>query len=179
MTAAETDERTEQGMSVLKEMIDLLGLSAEIARKDGPDGAILSVKTSDPGRLIGRKGHYLESLELVLNRIMRKRFDKGTWLEIDIDGYQKNSRRRRGSRQESGADEERLQKIATDAAKEVKRWGRDRKIGPFSARDRRIVHVTLRDDEEIVTESEEQGDSREGMKAVTVRLAQKTATSAS
>ena len=172
---ATIDEQTEQGMSVLQEMITLLGLSAEIASKDGPDGTMLSVKTSEPGRLIGRKGHYLESLELVLNRIMRKRFRKTQWLEIDIDGYQKNRRRRRPVRKESDPEEERLPRTALDTAKEVKRWGKERKIGPFSSHDRRIIHVALRDDQDIITESEEQGDDPNDAKTVLIRLANQSA----
>lgn len=51
----------------------------------------------------------------------------------------------------------RLEKQALDAAKEVKRWGDSVTLPPLNAHDRRIIHITLQDDEEIITESHGDG----------------------
>ena len=84
-----------------------------------------------------------------------------------MDGYQKKQRPPRGGRND--ADAIRLQQMALDAAKEVKRWGEVRKLGPFTARERREIHLALRSDTEIVTESEpEQGGN---LKTVVIRRA--------
>ena len=50
---------------------------------------------------------------------------------------------------------------AHDAAKEVKRWGDPIKLPEMNAHDRRIVHLALKDDPEVVTESEGDGVMRQ------------------
>jgi spoIIIJ-associated protein len=163
-----TKEQKERSIAALTQMLNLLGLETEVAAKEEGDDFLLTLKTDDPGRLIGRKGYYLDSLELVLNRILRKEFSRCSWVEVDVDGYKKKKRPRR---QQSDEETAKLQQMALDAAKEVKRWGQERKIGPFNARARRTVHMTLRDDDEVVTASEP--DEKAGLKRVVIRLAQK------
>ena len=54
-----------------------------------------------------------------------------------------------------------LGRKALDAAKEVKRWGDPIKLPEMNAHDRRIVHLALKDDPEVVTESEGDGVMRQ------------------
>jgi spoIIIJ-associated protein len=85
---------------------------------------------------------------------------------LDIDGYNRKNPRR--PRKESGRkyqseyveniDEEKLTLQAQDAAKEVKRWGEPVVLPAMSAKERRIIHISLQDDPELKTESE--GDGR-------------------
>ena len=89
-----TKEQKQEAILDLAKMIELLGLSAEITETAGENGFEVSLKTSEPGRLIGRKGYYLESLELLLNRILRKKFQQVPWVAIDVDGYERKSRPR-------------------------------------------------------------------------------------
>ncbi len=166
-----TQEQKDHAAEQLNQMVGLLGFEAEIAPAENGSGFGLNLKTAEPGRLIGRKGHCLQSLELLLNRMLRRKYKRVAWVEIDVDGYQRKSRPK-SSRQPS-ADDERLRNIALDAAKEVKRWGQPKRIGPFSARDRRTIHVVLREDTEIDTESCD--PETNGMKKVVIRLAGKDA----
>src|SRR5450756_2206609 len=86
-----TPEQKEQAIAALAKMISLLGLRAEVRDASHDDLTVLSVHTETPGRLIGRKGQYLESLELLLNRIVKKKAEDFPGIAIDIDGYQKRS----------------------------------------------------------------------------------------
>jgi len=161
-----TSDQKEHGMSSLSRMVELLGFAVEINEVEDEHGITLSLKTDEPGRLIGRKGHYLQSMELLLNRILRKKYGKFPWVALDVDGYQRQSRPRR---REASVDVERLERMATDAATEVKRWGQEKNIGPLNARERRVIHMTLRGDAEVVTESgQEEG---QGMKRVIIHPA--------
>lgn len=157
----------------LSRMVSLLGFRAEVGTEEVDDALILTLKTEDAGRLIGRKGHCLQALELLLDRMLRKQHGEGPAVQISIDGY-RNPREpgadsRRGSR--TNVDEDRLRRLAEDTAKEVKRWGETQKTGPLSAAERRIVHMTLRDDHDIETESDE--PDQNGCKRVIVRLAKR------
>lgn len=158
----------------LARMVTLLGFRAEVTVQESEDALLLDLKTEEAGRLIGRKGHCLQALELLLDRMLRKQHGEGPAVEISIDGY-RNPRERSGSARRSArgnVDEERLGALAADTAKEVKRWGEPRAIGPFNAAERRVIHMTLRDDPDVQTESEEPDPS--GRKRIVVRLARAT-----
>jgi len=86
-----TQEQKERAIATLAKMISLLGLRAEVQDASHDDLTVLSVQTDTPGRLIGRKGQYLESLELVLNRIIKKKAEDFPGIVIDIDGYQRGA----------------------------------------------------------------------------------------
>ena len=119
-------------------------------------------------------------LQLLLTRIMFKGDEDCPRISIDIDGYAENGGRterprreraergERGERSErgerrprrerrSGVSEEQLIEQAKDAAKEVKKWGEPVTLPKMNAHDRRIIHITLENDPEIMTASEGEG----------------------
>lgn len=66
--------------------------------------------------------------------------------------------RRNGGRRERGGDgfdmhDENLRMLALDSAKEVRRWGDPKTLPAMNAHDRRIIHVTLEKEADIVTDS--------------------------
>ena len=61
--------------------------------------------------------------------------------------------------QETEAEhEQKIRQQALDAVKEVKRWGDPVTLPPMNSHDRRIVHITLKDDTDIKSESSETDD---------------------
>lgn len=74
------------------------------------------------------------------------------------DRYERNDRYGRNGRGSRGFDEETLKKQALDAAKEVKRWGDPTTLPKMNAHERRIIHITLEGDNEIITTSEGDGN---------------------
>ncbi len=173
--------RKEKLIHTLATMFDFLGLSGTFRVEDKGQKLAVRINSDDAGRIIGRKGQTLESLQLILNRIMFKGDEEFPRIVLDIDGYSSGDhepRERRGGtggegetrtahsgrRQSRGRGDfethpsaEQLEQQARDAAKEVKRWGDPVKMPEMNAHDRRIIHMTLRDDPEIMTESEGEG----------------------
>ncbi|MBT3288076.1 MAG: hypothetical protein HN849_02185 [Victivallales bacterium] len=164
---AVTQEQQDRGISVMSSMLGTLGFEAEVLPKDENGKLVLSLKSEKPGRLIGRKGVYLDSFELLLNRVLRRSFEKCDWVSLEIDGYQKRQRQPRDGDRRSNVDVALLEGVARDAAKEVQRWGEEKQIGPFNAAERRVIHMTLRGEDGVDTESLE-ADS-DGRKLVIVR----------
>jgi spoIIIJ-associated protein len=159
-------EQTTEAVTVLQQMIDLLGLTARVSVLDESDNVVLGVESEEPGRLIGRKGRDLESLQYLLNRVLGQKYGEMQPVMIDVDGYQTRPPRGRG--RPSSDAENKVRQRAIDAAKEAKRWGTPKTIGPLNAAERRIVHTTLRDDRTITTESGPE-DER-GMKKITITV---------
>jgi len=186
------ESRKEKLIHTLATMFDYLGLAGTFRIEDKGQKLEVKITSDDAGRIIGRKGQTLESLQLILNRIMFKGDEEFPRVMLDIDGYSNGDREprerrpraeaadgeprpehparsgRRGSfrGEESRQSVEQLEQQARDYAKEVKRWGEPYKTPEMNALDRRIIHMTLKDDPEITTVSEGEG----AMKKVVISL---------
>lgn len=184
------EERKAKIVKSLTTMFDYLGLSASLRVEEKGTRIGVKISSEDAGRIIGRKGQTLESLQLLLNRIMFKDDEECPHIMLDIDGYAKGERgarseaddeseeggerrprerrERRLRREEDGerTTKDQLEQQALDAAKEVKRWGEPVTLPEMNAHDRRIIHVTLKDDPELTTESMGEG----AMKKVVISL---------
>lgn len=162
----------EQASEILAEMLRLLDIKVELTFAEDDEQKI-DIKSEEAGRLIGRKGQYLENLELLLNRILRCQFSdvpSTPWIVLAVDGYcvPRTGAPEGGRRRGRGVDQERFQAIALDAAKEVKLWDAPRTLGPFRPAERRVIHMTLRNDEEVETISDAEADENGGKK-ITIR----------
>jgi len=171
----------EKGIELLNEILSFMEVNAEIeATEEGGEGIRLRIKCDDAGRLIGRGGQTLESLEMILNRILRKDEEKGQhypWISLEVDGYHVNPPKSENrSVDKKGRlpyeEVERLQAMAKDIAREVKKLGRPRVIGPFTPSERRIIHLALENDAEVETISDAVADERR-CKKITVQLTEK------
>lgn len=186
-----TQEMLDETAKRLGVMLDFLCLDATVRSEKRNSRIHLIVTSSDAGRIIGRKGQSLESLQLLLNRMMQKDDVNYPKINIDIDGYpakdggeskprraakgdredrpqRKDRRDRRGNRSfdGDGGKEETLRLRALDTAKEVRRWGESVTLPPMNSHDRRIIHITLENEPDLATESIGEG----AMKSVVVSL---------
>lgn len=182
-----TDEMIEKSSKTLSTMLDFLGLEGTVKTEKRPSKINLLISSEDAGRIIGRKGQSLESLQLLLNRMMQNGNEDFPKVYIDIDGYSSNGetvaerrpsreraeRRERGERGErrgrrrfDSGKEDILQQQALDAAKEVRRWGESVTLPAMNSHDRRIIHITLENEPDLHTESIGDG----AMKSVVVSL---------
>ena len=142
-------------VQTLEELIGLMGLEATVVSREpetagdglGMISAVLDVEGEDLGLLIGRRGQTLASLQYLLNLIVAKKIGKRASFGVDVDGY----RRRR---------EEALINLAKRTAARVRGTGRSVTLEPMPPNERRIVHITLADDPNVMTVSIGEGDAR-------------------
>ena len=141
--------------AVLEELIALMGLEAGVTPREpetAGDGvgmiqAVLDVEGEDLGLLIGRRGQTLASLQYLLNLIVAKKINKRVAFGVDVDGY----RRRR---------EEALVSLARRTASRVRGTGRSVTLEPMPPNERRIIHLALADDPNVITVSIGEGEAR-------------------
>ncbi len=107
----------------------------------------IDVKMKEPQVLIGEKGQTLIEIEKILKIVARKKTEKPIFLNLDINGYKRRK-----------ADY--LKDIAQEAADEVFITGVEKKFPPMSAFERRIIHTTLSERKNIITESSGEGEER-------------------
>jgi len=134
-------EATDALQELLEEIVDALGLDAEVEVEE--DAAILRgrVRGADVGLFIGRHGQTIDAVQHLAQRIVYPGGPAPARVLIDADGY----RERRA---------EVLREDAEDAAEEALRTGRAVELAPLPSFERRIVHEHLRARPEVETHSE-------------------------
>lgn len=160
--AADTGETSELGAlarRILEELLERLDIYAYVTavvtrvpgqRSDVEETITLHVEGADEeamGLLIGRRGETLRSLQFMLNLLVSRRVQKWPQLVVDVGNY-------RQRRQES------LEGLARRMAERVRQTGRSIVLEPMAAYERRIVHLALRDDKSVYTESSGEGENR-------------------
>jgi spoIIIJ-associated protein len=153
----ETDEQTagQVGQEVLTEILRLMSIQAsveitvghELADEGQPPPIVLNITGEDLGILIGRRGDTLRALQYLVRLMVSHRLKHWTNLVVDVENYV--IRRRRT-----------LESLARRVADQAARAGRVQALEPMPAYERRIIHVTLRKNPAVTTQSVGEGERR-------------------
>jgi spoIIIJ-associated protein len=108
---------------------------------------LINIRGGDLSELIGRKGETLSALQYITRLIVSKETQRSIAVVIDVQGY----RARR---------EEQLRQLAKNMATQAVERGRTMVLEPMPANERRIIHIELRDDPNVTTESTGEADQR-------------------
>ena len=151
--AAGTEEGTVAGLALvaLNNILTTSGVNVTCTVRTADDaevgGPIIDISGEDSGLLIGRRGQSLQSLQFIVNLIVRNEFGEGVRVVLDVERYRQ---RREAS----------LRDMALKVAERVSQTGRGITLEPMSAADRRIVHLSLADRDDVSTESVGFGEER-------------------
>jgi spoIIIJ-associated protein len=126
-------------------LLNRMGLKTEVEGFFKEGSLYLEIKGDQEGILIGKYGRTLESIQMIVNRMVNKQLKNSMRVVIDIDDY----RKRRSDN---------MAKMALRLGEKAKRTGHFLTAGPFNAYDRRIIHLTLKEDPSLKTESLGEGD---------------------
>lgn len=151
------EEHERVAKEVVSELMAHMGIEASVVAVDNPstmplDGedpptVFVDILGRDLGMLIGRRGEHLAQLQYLVNLIINRRLNDWTRVVIDVEGY-------RGRREES------LVGLAERVARQVSRSRRPIVLEPMPPNERRIVHLTLRQNPDVSTESSGEGNLR-------------------
>jgi spoIIIJ-associated protein len=128
----------------LEEILALIPVEATVAASRGEGRITLKVQGDRSGLLIGRKGKTLDALQFLVNKIVSKALDKKIDVVIDSENY----RRRR---------EDSLTQLALKMGDKAKRIKKPVTTNPMNPHDRRLIHLALKDDEQVETRSRGEG----------------------
>ncbi len=107
----------------------------------------VSLAGKDADALVGPRARNLHSVQYLFRALIYHRVDGDYNVVVDADGYR---RRRRRS----------LESMAQAKADEAVEKGQTVRLRPMPAHERRIIHIVLRDDERVTTESVGKGQDR-------------------
>ena len=145
----------ELGAEILTGLLERMGLRArvevveqsELEAGDGDAVMVLNIVGDDLGVLIGRQNEVMSALELVTRLMVNQRSHTHSGFVVDVNGH----RARRA---------EALQKLALRMAEQALESGRTMTLEPMPPSERRIVHMTLRENPKVTTQSVGEGDHR-------------------
>jgi len=122
--------------NALKDIINRMDLDAEVSSLDE---ITLNISGQDAGIVIGKYGETIKSLEYIVNLMTREEDHSGR-IRLDCDGY----RDRRSAS---------LQRLAMSASRRALRKNRPVYLEPMTSWERRIIHLTLKDRNDVETRS--------------------------
>lgn len=150
---SELDDDARVGRATLQELLNKMHIEAEVVvfRSEAAPGEqapwVLQIRGRDLGMLIGRRGETLAALQYITRLIASRDLERRANIVLDVEGYK--SRR-----------EKVLRRLATRMAEQAIQLGRTVSLEPMPPYERRIVHLTLRDHPDVVTESVGEGENR-------------------
>ena|SRR3989338_11256341 len=135
--------------SIAEELLSLIGVSAqvEVAFDKREDVYLVKHYTQEAALLIGRHGETLDSLQTIISQIVYKKIGEWKRVLVDTEGY-------RDKREEA------LKSLALETAARVKDTGIEQPIYDLTPSERRVVHLSLSEDESVETESVGEGRER-------------------
>jgi len=143
-----SDPRTAaKAKEILEGILVRMGLDYPVEAIESEESVTLRISGDGSGLLIGRGGQTLDAVQYIINKAINKaRLDRRIII-LDTEEY-------RGKR------EEYLLSLASKLAGKVKRSRKPVTISNMSARDRRIIHLALKDDPALLTKSRGEGAYR-------------------
>ena len=139
------EEWVQIARQLMADMLEKMGIETEVEGSIKAGDIYLDVKSDEGGILIGKHGRTLESFQVLVNRMVNKQAKKPMRVVLDVADYKK---RRADS----------LEKMAGRLGENVKGTRKEVTIGPFSAHDRRIIHMALKEDPGVKTVSLGEGE---------------------
>ena len=135
LTDQEVDTVADVALSVVRDLLAFFDArDSPIDEYEGDEGELIL-------DLIGRHGRTLESLQSLVSLLVSRKLGFRYPVVVDVEGYR--SRRH-----------DKVVSMAKSAASRAVAQQRSVSLPPMSAYERRLVHITLRDDDRIDTHSE-------------------------
>ncbi len=111
------------------------------------EGCVLNLSGEDVALVLAENAEMLDAFETLLFQVFGRELDREHRFVCDAEGFRQTRRAE-------------LAAMARFAAKNVKEKGVPFTFGELNSTERRIIHLTLKEDEEVVTESVGMGRDR-------------------
>ena len=128
------------GGEVLRRIVDAITSDAQISVEEKNNRLSFKVNGGDSAILIGKHGQTLEAMQSLVEKIVNKHNPERIRVQVDVEGYLENRKNN-------------LIRHAEQMAKKCKRIKKPVTVGYMNAHDRRIVHLALKEDQDVRTHS--------------------------
>ncbi len=134
------NEVCQKAKEFLTEIVTDLRFDLSVSAEWTNEGCSLNFKGEDVPLLLNENGETLDAFETLLFQIYGRELDKVERFVCDADGFRRTRRAE-------------LQAMARFAAQTVRKNDKSFTFGVLNSTERRIIHLTLQGEEDLITES--------------------------
>ncbi|MDY6876609.1 MAG: RNA-binding cell elongation regulator Jag/EloR [Chloroflexota bacterium] len=153
--SAGAKSEAEVAQGALLELLAFLGMDearvdvrrAEPASDEDDPPLVLDVRGPGTDELVGYRGETLAALQRITRLIVGREMAGRVRLVVDVDGFKERR-------------EKSLRRLAQRLAEQTVRTNRTTVLEHMPPHERRIIHITLRDHPQVITQSVGEGDQR-------------------
>jgi spoIIIJ-associated protein len=152
-----TPDESAAAQRLLQAVLDRMKYKVQIVERNPADlngydeqdepTLVLDIRGSDLSTLIGRRGETLDGLQYLVRLLVAKELGHYVHVVLDVEGYKAHRAQM-------------LKQLALRMAERVVTTHKPAALEPMPANERRIVHLALRDNTQVRTESVGMGENR-------------------
>lgn len=151
-STSSADPQAQRALEFVQMLLNKMEMDAEVTLApddgEGTDEEIrLEIEGPDAGRVIGKRGSVLEAVQYLTTRVVHKPGEPRKHVAVDAEGYR-------------ARHEDQLAEMAVKLGQRVAKEGKVITFDPMNARDRRVVHMALKEVSGVRTESHGEGQDR-------------------
>lgn len=135
---------------VAEELLALMATNAkvEVSFDKEQDSFVVNIDAGDEtGLLIGKKGETLTSIQTILGILLKQQIGEWKRVTVNVGDYREK-------------EEDYLKNLAANALARAKETGEPQNLYNLKAWQRRVVHMYLSEDKDVLTESQGEGEER-------------------
>jgi len=132
------------GKEALQRLVDFITEDSQITVEMVGQRVVFKVEGGNSGMLIGKRGQTLEAIQYLVEKIVNKQNEHRVRVLVDVEGYLKTRKSN-------------LQKLAAKMAEKAQKTKKPVTIGQMNAYDRRTVHLHLKNNSAVRTQSVGEG----------------------
>lgn len=129
------------------EGLNSIDASAPTLNAEPKESVNVNMQLNEPQFLIGQNGQTLLEFQRLLKILLNKKLNKIFYLDLDINDYKKKKL-------------DYLRNLAKNSADEVSQTKEKKILPPMSAYERRVIHIELKQRQDVAVESHGEGIDR-------------------
>ena len=141
------DDTCGKAEQLLNSIFETSGFEVRASATETDIGCLLAIDGADSGLLLNQGGELLDALQQILNQALGRTLPKGQRIICDANNYR-------------AAREAELRAMAEHAARQVRATSSAFVFGPMESSERRVIHLSLAAEDDLVTESIGEGNGR-------------------
>ena len=141
------DDTCGKAERLLNSIFESSGFEVRASATGTDMGCLLAIDGADSGLLLNQGGELLDALQQILNQALGRALPKGQRIICDANNYR-------------AAREAELRAMAEHAARQVRATSSAFVFGPMESSERRVIHLSLAAEDDLVTESIGEGNGR-------------------
>lgn len=146
-SAEPSADTVEAAAKILKDILSLAQIEADVEGQLQKDKINLNIIGDGSGILIGKRGKTLDAFQYLMNKIISRQLGDNYSVTVDTENYRQKRK-------------ENLKEMAQKLSEKARRIGKPVSLRAMNAKERRIIHMALKEEKDVTTKSVGKGENK-------------------